>query len=185
MKPSLMLAKKITQDALKEWDQRTWENHYVEPKIDGERFVRTKEGLWLSRNGKAKYNVEGICKAIDKVTKFKGFVIDGELFGGDWSRTISAAHSHDDTGIELEYRIFDIVWPSKLELPLRFRKELLAELVEEAHNYHKHIVAVPSTVVSSYDDFMHVFRQHCATGCDGAMLKHSYCKQKTAYEMIW
>lgn len=172
MKPSLMLAKKITQDELKEWSQFDWENHYVEPKIDGERFVRTKDGIWLSRNGKKKYNVEGLCSAIDSVKKFKGFIIDGELFGGDWSSTISAAHSHEETGIELQYRIFDVVWPSKLELPLTFRKEMLANLVEEAHNINKRIVAVPSTIVSSYDDFMHVFRQHCATGCDGAMLKH-------------
>lgn len=71
MKPSLMLAKKISQDELKEWSQRTWEEHFIEPKIDGERFVRTENGKWMSRQGKPKHNVEKICKAIDSVKSLK------------------------------------------------------------------------------------------------------------------
>ena len=48
MKPSLMLAKKISQDELKEWSQRIWEEYFIEPKIDGERFVRTENGKCIS-----------------------------------------------------------------------------------------------------------------------------------------
>jgi len=171
MKPSLMLAKKISQDELKEWSQRIWEEYFIEPKIDGERFVRTENGKWMSRQGKPKHNVEKICKAIDSVKKFKGYIIDGELFGGDWSDTISAAHTHHDTGIRLEYRIFDVVHPSKLDLPLSLRKEFMAELVECAHEANPMIVAVPSVSVSSYAEFMYEYRHFLASGCDGAILK--------------
>lgn len=171
MKPSLMLAKKITQSELKEWNQRTWENHFIEPKIDGERFVRLRNGEWVSRQGKPKYNVQKICKAIDSVKKFKGYIIDGELFGGDWSDTISAAHTHHDTGIQLEYRVFDVVHADKADQPLTLRKEYLNELVEEAHNICKMVVAVPSSVVSCYSDFMHEYRRYLANGCDGAIIK--------------
>lgn len=171
MKPSLMLAKKITQDELKEWEQRVWERHFIEPKIDGERFVRTSKGLWMSRQGKSKFNVKQICKAVDSVKKYHGYIVDGELFGGDWSDTISAAHTHYDTGIKLEYRIFDIAHPSKLDLPLSTRKENLSELVEDAHNIHAMIMSVPSVSVSSYAEFMYEYRHFLASGCDGAMLK--------------
>lgn len=171
MKPPLMLAKKVTMADLKDWSQITWERHYIEPKIDGERFVRTIGGDWLSRQGKMKFNVGGLCEAVDKVRRYRGCIIDGELFGGNWSDTISAAHSHDPTGIKLEYRIFDVIDPENMHQPLRERKLAVQRLVNEASGYNKNIVSVMPAEASSFDAFMDLFRLYCAEGCDGAMIK--------------
>lgn len=169
MKPRLMLAKKVTQTELEEWSQMKWEDHYIEPKIDGERFVRSEVGVWVSRQGKPKYNVNLITNAIDRVRRFSDYLIDGELFGGDWSSTITAAHSHHKTGIRLQYRIFDVVPLKHKLMPLMDRKEIIGELLHSIKSTD--VVAVESTIVSSFSDFKQVFDDYCAKGCDGAIIK--------------
>ena len=187
MKPPLMLAKKVTLSDLQEWTQMTWERHYVEPKIDGERFVRTVNGDWLSRQGKQKVNeaVGRICSAVDKVKRYRHCIIDGELFGGNWNDTISAAHSHGPTGIKLEYRIFDVIDPAKMSQPLSERKVAVDRLAKEASGYHKHIVSVMPDETSSYEHFMELFQLYCATGCDGAMIKKKSGIYETRRSKLW
>ena len=177
MKPKLMLAKRITMEELKEWDVRMWEDHYIEPKVDGVRFVRTEPGVWLSRQGKIKHNVDHITSRLDRMKRYSDYLIDGELFSSDWSTTISATHSHFKTGLHLSYRIFDIVPLQNPQMPLMERKEVLEEMLEGLKR-DAPIFAVSSTIVSSFSDFRQVFNNHCASGCDGAMIK----RRKGPYE---
>lgn len=170
MKPKLMLAKRIRLEELKEWSTQMWENHYIEPKVDGVRFVRTEAGIWVSRQGKIKHNVDEVTSLMDRVKKFSDYLIDGELFSSDWSSTISATHSHHNTGLKLTFRIFDLVPFKNPTMPLMERKELLEEFLSKVKDNDK-IFAVQSVVVSSFSEFKAQFEFFTSSGCDGAMIK--------------
>lgn len=175
---TFMLANKIKVEDLQGWDQRQWEQYWVEPKIDGVRFIRYR-GQWISSGGKEFHNVEHITKVIDAIPGIDNFLIDGELYANDWETTVSCAKTMADDSSKtkrLYYKVFDCV-PLVLRLRKMFsitsldeRRELLGELFKKAVG-SRFISLVNVASVSSFYEFMLMYHQYLSMGCDGAMLK--------------
>ncbi len=177
---TFMLANKIKVEDLQGWDQRQWEQYWVEPKIDGVRFIRYR-GKWISSGGKEFHNVEHITEVINRISGIDNFLIDGELYANDWESTVSCAKTMaDDAGKakRLRYQVFDCVplargLGRKVRMfsftSLNERRELLGRLFEGIDS--KFISLVRVAHVASLYEFMLMYHQYLATGCDGAMLK--------------
>jgi len=168
-KPELMLAKKISLDRLREWSTRDWEAHFIEPKIDGDRFCREK-GKWLSRGGKEYFNVDEIKKAINRIKGVNDLLIDGELVGDDWEHTQSVVRRfRSKPKGEVRYIVFDAVPNDQPQLQLRHRADIVNKIVRDAK--HRLVTAITRHEVTGFDAFMDVYNHCLASGCDGVMIK--------------
>jgi len=174
---TFMYANKVKMEELEGWDQRQWEQYWIESKIDGVRFGR-RGGEWISSGGKEFHNVEHITTAIDAIPGIDDFFIDGELYADDWETTVSCAKTMADDATKtkrLRYKLFDCV-PLVLRSGKMFsitsldeRRELLGKLFEKVGSRFISLVNVAS--VASFYEFMLVHHLHLASGCDGSMLK--------------
>lgn len=167
-----MLAKPILYSDLETWSSFQWGRFWVEPKIDGVRFLRYK-GKWISSGGKRLYNVEHITRAIDSIPGIDRFIIDGELHGDDWEHTISVAHTKRlRKSCQVSYTVFDCVpligdiystvrLDDRREMLTKFLGGIDAESVRIVKTHH----------VQSLYEFNLVHEQNLADGCDGSILK--------------
>ena len=170
-----MLANKIEMTELEGWSTRQWEQYWIEPKIDGVRYVRYGKKGWLSSGGKDYNNVRHISSLIDSIRGIDGYLIDGELYGDDWESTISDARTFkENRPRRLRYRVFDCVplLPSQTLslLDLEARREMMSKVLEKVQEY-PYIRPVHVSNVSSFHEFKIVHEGHLADGCDGSMLK--------------
>jgi len=106
--------------------------HYcLEPKLDGLRMV-VIEGLAYTRNGHRITSVDHILQAIPEDIR-NGFVLDGEVMGGDFDETSGDVRQQQGTKDGLIYNVFDIVkleqWQQRETDPLWKRKQDLEMLV--------------------------------------------------------
>ncbi len=132
---------------------------YVEPKIDGIRALAI-EGKLYSRTGSYIPNF-----VIEQYLP-KDLVLDGELFAGDWAKTISA---RADTRLPMEYFVFDRIsleeWKSqKFVEPLRDRYYL-------GFKPSGPIEQVASTSVDSLSELEQLYSRHLDNGYEGVMIK--------------
>lgn len=133
---------------------------YVEPKIDGIRALAI-EGKLYSRTGARIPNI-----AIEQHLP-QHEVLDGELFAGDWAKTISA---RSDASIPMEYHIFDVIpleeWTSeKFKMPLRERQISLGYYVIGP------ITKVPSAFLTNQTELQEAYSLHLDNGHEGVMIK--------------
>lgn len=172
MSQSVMKAKRVKLDELKEWDDSEWRKWQVERKIDGFRFTRIK-GKWTSKQGKEFYNVDRIQKILDSHPRLKTYIIDGELAGKTWQQTMTLFRSSttdvSDKMKDGKYWVFDLINPNKLYEPLRDRQERLIEMFSTIDD--PQIRVTPSHGLLSFEQFDEKHQNHLALGCDGSILK--------------
>lgn len=118
---------------LHEWDGETVPaDAVVEPKLDGLRcmfvFARGRY-CCLSRDGNTLHNVGHIAAELGSI--FDGWCLDGELFGGDWSKTMTDVRSGETgRGSGTFFVVFDCLTHEEVDSrtcrrTLRERRETL------------------------------------------------------------
>ena len=183
-KPKLMLAKKVSLEELQKWSTEKWEQHVIEPKIDGDRYCREPNGRWVSRGGKEFYNVDAIKAAINSVKCIDQFLIDGELTADDWSQTQSIVRSfRKKPKGKVRFIVFDAVSDDQPQLMQMYRYEIVRRIVEEANNPLVEYI-VPYHV-RSYREFEKALKKCVANGCDGVMIKRFDGPYETKRSKYW
>lgn len=155
----------------------------VDPKIDGMRcLVVVKDGTAsaYTRQGNALPQVQFIC---DQILEAKpanlptNMVFDGELFAGDWGKTLKLTKTHDDIDrSELLYNVFDYLpledwesgkWMGNQELRTGTLKEVFDVLMTETAN----IVPVVGKIINSLEELREYYDECLQNGYEGVMIK--------------
>ncbi|MGL5917861.1 MAG: hypothetical protein ACRCYM_01275 [Cetobacterium sp.] len=169
MQPQLLTV--IKAEKLQGWDKEEWAKWYLEPKFDGARLIYHK-GKFLSRTGKPLHNLDHIADGLNYLEP--GWTLDGEVYGKNWSETMSVSRSSktEKTGNGLKFAVFDALtseeWEAqRSEVPLHHRRTDLSLIW--THNEHSHLV--PKVTVEDYEQFSIYHEDNLTAGCDGTVLK--------------
>ncbi|MGL5935055.1 MAG: hypothetical protein ACRCZI_05480 [Cetobacterium sp.] len=169
MHPQLLTV--IKADKLQDWTKEEWAKWYVEPKFDGARLIYHK-GKFLSRTGKPLHNLDHIAAALEPLSE--SWTLDGEVYGEDWSTTMSVARSSktEKAGNWLKFAVFDSLTNEEWEqqycmYTLADRRDHLNTLWTP--NNHSHLV--PRVTVEDYEQFSIYHEDNLTAGCDGTVLK--------------
>lgn len=154
------------QLALKYSDAKCVYPRIAEPKLDGVRVVIIPAlgAAYNARNWKQRFDLQTI---IDALADRKEWVFDGELYGGDWNRTMQK-----DT--EKAFFVFDAI-PWELFQAGRLydstqeqRSALLRTILPDSDL----IQAIPSIVVDSKEEAAEAATEFVRRGFEGAILKN-------------
>ena len=156
----------------------------VDPKIDGMRcLVVVKDGSAsaYTRQGNALPQVQFIC---DQILKIKtdslpaDMVFDGELFAGDWGKTLKLTKTHDDIDrSELLYNVFDYLpfkdWENGKWKTVNqdFRTKMIHELCGDRMSRTKNIVPVQGKIINSIEELREYYDECLQNGYEGVMIK--------------
>lgn len=161
---------------LKEWDGETVPEHAVcEAKLDGLRAVFVFAGgryCCFSRDGNTLHNVGHI--AAELIKAFDGWCLDGELFGGDWSKTMENVRSDErGEGSDVRFVIFDCLTHEELdtktcERSLSERRRMIEKLLPKRVVFSMLIDQTPVRTAADVERMTDLFIK---AGFEGAVLK--------------
>lgn len=151
---------------------------WVDAKLDGFRLIAIKEkgkvSLW-TRNGNELDNLPELKKVLEKAD-YDDFVLDGEIFGTDWSVSASVVLSEVNTKDEtlLNYNVFDCVpvsdWKNlECSLTHRERFKKLVDLTDKITSGRVQLVL--GCYVGSDAELIEQYDEHISSGWEGAMIK--------------
>lgn len=153
----------------------------IEPKFDGLRCIMIFEGGFttvLSRNGRPLNNLDGIANELRPHSD--GMVIDGEIYGTDWSDSISLAHSEEKESKTVRFYVFDAI--TVKEFATRHSDRNLAErkrwIAEHLPNDMPHAKIVPFEIADDYAQAWQMAKNFKEEGFEGAVIK----KLSSGYE---
>lgn len=132
--------------------------------------------------------MERIQNVLDKNPRLKKYIIDGELAGKTWQQTMTLFRSSTaDVAEELardgRFWIFDLINPTELHEPWKFRNERLHELLYKLDD--PQIRVLPNTRHDSFDDFCQAHNENLAKGCDGSILKATFGGYEFKRSSLW
>jgi len=161
---SLMLAKSV-----KSISKINWKQVILEPKIDGIRMAYSTKYGAVSRTGKPIANIDHILKEL-KQLNLMDWTLDGELFAGNWEKTMSLATSHvtKKPNTDLKYIIFDVMHPKYPDLLLSQRKTCLMSLFFRDFKYIK---MIPYILGDNIQNAKLFFLTAQKVGYEGIMIK--------------
>lgn len=154
------------------------ENWIAEYKIDGMRsclMLNNTVPIFLSRDFRAlpEENLKQFIPLLYEVLD-SGYIIDGELFAGDWNSTISIVksfQSHPEVN-KLKFYIFDSILHydflnGKSNIPLEDRKNVLERLKNDPR-----IVIVKGTKIESKEHLEKLLDESINAGFEGLVIKN-------------
>jgi ATP-dependent DNA ligase len=152
---------------------------YVDPKLDGFRLIAIKESgkvsLW-TRNGNELETLPELKKVLESA-EYDDLVLDGEIFGTDWSVSASVVLSEKNVKDEtlLNYHTFDAIpvsdWKRmECNLILRERQEVLRQIVKKISNGR--VQYVLGCEVESEEELLSIYEEHISSGWEGGMVKN-------------
>lgn len=152
-------------------------NYLVEPKIDGIRaaaMILNGSVKFISIRGKPLYNLNLISDELVANTRLDGYMLDGELYAGDWNKTISITRSSKTVknAFSLIYYVFDILPINEVNkqacsLTLIQRKKRLDALLNDT----EHIKKVSFKKLTSIEELQTLYNIALKNGFEGVMLK--------------
>lgn len=201
----VQLATKISEEKLKTWSREQWEDHWIEPKIDGLRLY-IHNGKFFSRNGKPFYNLDIIEKELGDVPHLNLYMIDGEVSSrkmfrnngedklDDWSEIMSVARSSvksvNDSSVV--YSVFDCMPIKDFEkkscsITLQSRHELLRHVFYKTHHEGNpsKIKILSPTRVQSFAEFRAFYESKMLVGFEGVMIKRIYSLYTFDRSLAW
>lgn len=167
MSTACMLAKVVTSLSKIDWPSVT-----LEPKIDGIR-MGFQDGKVYSRSEKGIYNADHIIEELKSLQLEKEISLDGELYAGNWERTMSLAKSSKTIkdGTDLKYIVFDVIDTASGGRPLYKRKQLLDALFSDIGNQFKYVKKIASYNGKNIEFAKKFFLACQAKGYEGMMIK--------------
>ena len=156
------------------------ERVYRQPKLDGQRCIVTKDGMF-SRHGKEIISAPHIRKSLEPVfQKYPDLILDGELYNHDlnqdFNKLMSLVRKSKPTVEDLkeseekiQYWIYDL--PS---CPENFHKrnwELTELWFEFEKEFDKHCVLVETHMVLSDEEVQHALEDYLDHGYEGGILR--------------
>lgn len=149
-----------------------------EPKLDGFRLVAMKLGgvvKLFTRNGNELDTLPELAKILEAAV-YDDFVLDGEIFGTDWSVSASVVLSEKNLKDEtlLNYYVFDAVpsmdWTKQeCSIPYEERRKKLSEILTAIRN--PRIQPVLGKDVESEAEMIELYEHFLAEGWEGGMVK--------------
>lgn len=156
------------------------ERVYRQPKLDGQRCIVTKDGMF-SRHGKEIISAPHIRKSLEPVfRKYPNLILDGELYNHDlnqdFNKLMSLVRKSKPTVEDLkeseekiQYWIYDL--PSCPE-GFHARNWELAKLwIEFEKEFNKYCVCVETHLVLSDEEVQHTLENYLNHGYEGGILR--------------
>jgi DNA ligase-1 len=173
MTPQLLTV--IKEEVLRGWTEADWKQWIIEPKYDGARLIYHK-GQFLSRTGKPLHNLDHIAK---ELVRFKGYTLDGEVYGENWAETMSVARSSKTVKVNngLKFAVFEMMpdacWEEQISLgdDVVARRSWICDTILPWDINFNFVHAVRFQTANSYEDFTKIHAAHLNMGCDGTVLK--------------
>ncbi len=169
----------------------------VEKKIDGIRCLlyNNKNGcLFLTRTGKEIVNLSFLIEKIGSLPS-QEFIIDGELYCGDWSKTIQFSSTLQENFSDemkdvlknISFNCFDYIpakdfIEGKCNIPLIERKILLSNFLKNAP---KEFVEVKYTEATCSRQVLNEYDKALFQGDEGVMLKGVNSPYKCTRNKYW
>jgi len=154
------------------------ENWIAEYKIDGMRSCCIKHNnaiTFLSRDFRnlPEENLNQFLPLVEPILN-RDYILDGELFAGDWNSTVSIVKSlqvHSDVS-KLKFYIFDSVLHydflnGKSNIPLEDRKRVLEDIEKD-----NRIVIVTGTKIQSNQHLLELLDKSIEDGFEGLVIKN-------------
>lgn len=175
-----MLANKYFGIPLKKRDELFKERVYRQPKLDGQRCIVTKDGMW-TRHGKEVISAPHIRKSLDRVfEKYPDLILDGELYShdlnADFNKLMSLVRKSKPTSEDLkeseekiQYWIYDL--PSCPETFFGRNWELSRLWIEFEKEFNKYCVCVETHLVCSDEEVQNCLTRYLEEGYEGAILR--------------
>lgn len=156
---------------------------YIQRKLDGQRFLYSKDKQGYSKSGEPLEFPEHIQKEINILIELLGYSksgyqgFDGEIYAGlerhgglSLQRIISAFRKPNEDTPKLQYHIYDI----PVEGINFFTRSLLLDgvsrIVED--NGLEHIVVEQAYFVEDEDELLNIFEYHVEQGFEGSVVRN-------------
>lgn len=154
-----------------------------QPKFDGLRGCIDKRGdvrTMLSRNGLELFGSDHIVEEFKAAASAEGFIPDGELMGRRWNDSISNAKTKGKRTSDNFFNVFDLLtvheWatrtsatPSTAQL---WEREERRKAFFDANPQFKHIVNVPSGIITPEFTVSHAMQECIKLGYEGVVVKN-------------
>jgi DNA ligase-1 len=164
----------------------------AQPKADGIRTVAIPTGdgfTFLSRNGKALFNLDHLSKQLSVLGKF---VYDGEIIGGSFEETASKARNQSNKSTDIKYHVFDALtldeWMSRNTPDLTSRTIRLSKLFVDADTkLTKDLEIFQTYIITATGDHSpnSLVKRFINEGWEGVIYKNPYSKYTWKRDGSW
>jgi len=178
-------------DEIEQWSSLKLKEHLFEAKVDGLRALYI-DGKFYSNTARPLFNLEWLEKAL-RVRGSHMYVLDGEIFGSSWERTMSAVKSSVSRRNTKFINFYPFDWipykefmTGKCTNKLTFRRNKLTHIVEGLIDKNiPGIARLPFWIPSRFEEVEAFFKETVAKPMyDGIMVKrlssfYNYCEHNS------